>query len=106
MPSLQRGEVKKLATSWAYRYYTGRMLPSGRPERKQVAGFRTKREATAALEAELSRVRLGGLFREELRLSELVERFLAQHDADEATIRKLRSQLRQATAAFGELKLS
>ena len=106
MPTLQRGEVKKLASSWAYRYYTGRTLSSGRPQRKQVAGFRTKREAAAALEVELTRVRLGGLYREELKLSELVERFLAQHEADEATIRKLRSQLRQATRAFGNLKLA
>jgi integrase len=106
MPTLQRGEVKKLASSWAYRYYTGRTLPSGRPQRRQVAGFRTKREAAAALEVELTRVRLGGLYREELRLSELVERFLAQHEADEATIRKLRSQLRQATRAFGDVKLA
>jgi integrase len=106
MPTVQRGEVKKLKSSWAYRYYTGRTLPSGGPQRRQVAGFRTKREAAAALDFELRRVRLGGLYREDLRLAELVERFLAQHEADEATIRKLRSQLRQATAVFGEVKLA
>jgi integrase len=38
-------------------------------------------------------------------VDELVEAFLARHRVDEATLRKLRSQLRHATDAFGERRL-
>ncbi len=49
--------------------------------------------------------RIGGLYREEIALAELVESYLAQHQADPATIRKLRSDLRQAVAAFGGVRI-
>ena len=89
MPAVQRGEAKKLSgAGWAYRNRDA----SGR--RRQVAGFRTRSEARAVLDEQLSRMRLGGLYREEVTLAELVDRYLAQHQANPATIRKLRSDLR------------
>jgi integrase len=100
MPSVQHGQVFKLdGGSWAYRYRdaTGR--------RRQVGGFRTRSEARAVLDEELRRMRLGGLYREDVTLAKLVDRYLAQHQADEATIRKLRSDLRQAVRAFGDMPL-
>lgn len=50
-------------------------------------------------------MRLGGLYRETIALSDLVDRYLAQHQADPATIRKLTSDLRQAVRAFGAVPL-
>jgi integrase len=50
-------------------------------------------------------MRLGGLYRDEITLAELVERYLEQHQADPATIKKLRSDLRQAVAAFGDVRI-
>lgn len=100
MPSVQRGQVfKKPSGAWAYRFYDR----NGR--RQQVGGFRTKGEASRVLEERLRRLRLGGLYREEVTLAELVERYLAQHQADPATLRKLASDLRQATRAFGDVRL-
>ena len=99
MPAVQRGQTVKLADSWAYRYRDAR----GR--RRQVGGFRSRSEARAVLDETLRRMRLGGLYREEVTLAELVDRYLAQHQADPATIRKLRSDLRQAVRAFGDVPL-
>jgi hypothetical protein len=99
MPAVQRGQTVKLADSWAYRYRdaTGK--------RRQVGGFRSRSEARAVLDETLRRMRLGGLYREEVTLAELVDRYLAQHQADPATIRKLTSDLRQAVRAFGDVPL-
>jgi integrase len=57
------------------------------------------------LDEQLRRMRLGGLYREDVTLAELVDRYLAQHQADPATIRKLKSDLRQAVRAFGDVPL-
>lgn len=99
MPAVQRGQTVKLADSWAYRYRDA----AGR--RRQVGGFRSRSEARAVLDETLRRMRLGGLYREDVTLAELVDRYLAQHQADPATIKKLRSDLRQAVRAFGDVPL-
>jgi integrase len=99
MPAVQRGQVLKLSGSWAYRYRDA----SG--QRRQVGGFRTRSEARAVLDEQLRRIRLGGLYRETITLAALVDRYLAQHQADPATIRKLRSDLRQATSGFGDVPI-
>jgi hypothetical protein len=99
MPAVQRGQTVKLADSWAYRYR------DAAGQRRQVGGFRSRSEARAVLDETLRRMRLGGLYREEVTLAELVDRYLAQHQADPATIRKLRSDLRQAVRAFGDVPL-
>jgi hypothetical protein len=98
MPAVQRGQVKKLSGgSWAYRYRDA----SGR--RRQVGGFKTKGEARDALDVALERVRLGPLVaaRRNWTLAELVERYLAQHQAAPATIARLGAMLAKAVAAFG-----
>ena len=99
MPAVQRGELKKLGGgSWAFRY-----RDHGR--RRQVGGFKTKGEAGEALDAALDRARLGPLVaaRRNWTLAELVERYLAQHQAAPATIARLRAMLAKAVAAFGEV---
>jgi integrase len=99
MPSVQRGQVLKLADSWAYRYR------DAVGKRRQAGGSRTRSESRAVLDEQLRRMRLGGLYRETITLQGLVDRYLAQHQADPATIRKLTSDLRQATGAFGDVPL-
>ena len=99
MPSVQRGQVFKLdGGSWAYRY-----REHGR--RRQVGGFKTKGEARDALDVALERLRLGPLVaaRRNWTLAELVERYLAQHQAAPATIARLRAMLAKAVAAFGDV---
>jgi integrase len=103
MPSVQRGSVFKLAGGlWAYR-----LARDEHGDRRQVGGFGTKGEARAACDRHVARV-LDPLAvrRHDPTFSELVDNYLEQHQADPATISKLRRQLKQATAAFGERKLS
>jgi integrase len=95
MPSVQRGEVKKLAGgSWAYRYRDGE-------RRRQVGGFRTRSEAADALRDALDQVRLGASRRREVSFADLVDRFLAAHEADALTLTKLTAQLKRAKAELG-----
>jgi integrase len=102
MPAKQLGQVYKLAGgSWAYRYRD----EHGR--RRQVGGFKTKGEASHALASALDFARLGALgVPRDVTVSELVTRYLAQHDVDPVTIATLRSRLRQAEAAFGERRIA
>lgn len=99
MPSVQRGQVFKLpGGSWAIRYYQ-----NGR--RKQRGGFQTKSEAGLALASALRRSRLGpdALERQDWTVQELVDRYMAQHQAAPATLARLRSMLRKATDTFGDI---
>jgi integrase len=103
MPSVQRGSVFKLGGgTWAFR-----IARDEHGRRRQVGGFRTKGEARDALDVALERVRLGPLAaaRRDRTLTALVDEYLAQHQADEATIAKLRRQLKLATAVFGDRRL-
>lgn len=81
---------------WAYRYRTG-----GRDSRRmQRGGFASEREARLALERELALIRR----RQRLwvvTLGELVELYLAQHDAQPETTAKLRWLLDKSVAVFG-----
>jgi integrase len=82
---------------WAFRYRVG-----GRgSKRVQRGGFASEREAAAALERELERLRREQRVARSLTLGELVEAYLAQHDVDEVTIEKLRWLLGKAVAVFG-----
>jgi integrase len=101
MPSIQRGQVyRKPSGTWAYRYRD----ENGR--RREVAKFATRTEAAQALDQTLRLVRLGNLgVRHDLTLGELVDDFLAQHVAEENTLRTLRERLRYATDAFGAVRL-
>jgi integrase len=105
MPAIQRGQTYKLASRdqgtgrplWAYRFRD----ENGR--RRQVGGFKSKTEAGQALASALDRARLGPLAaRREVTVKELARFYLDQHEADPVTINRLRSQLRQAEARFGD----
>jgi integrase len=101
MPSVQRGQVyKKPSGTWAYRYRD----ENGR--RREVAKFLTRTEAAQGLDRTLRLIRLGGLgIRRDMTLQELVDDFLAQHVAEENTLRTLRERLRYASEAFGHVRL-
>jgi hypothetical protein len=59
--------------------------------RHEDGGYRTKGEASDALERMLDGVRLGPLARRDLMLRELVDEFLDQHVAEETTLGTLRA---------------
>ncbi len=100
MPSLQRGQVfRRSGRSWAYRYYE----VDG--QRHEVAGWRTKREASAALERKLDEVRLGPLARRELTVQELVDEFLQQYDREPNSVAILTASLKHVTAKFGDKRI-
>jgi hypothetical protein len=106
---LQQGQVFELETRgpdgqglWAYRYRAG-----GRgSKRVQRGGFICERDASEALERALERLRCELRVSRSVTLAELVEEYLAQHDAEPVTIAKLRWLLGKAVANFGELRLS
>jgi hypothetical protein len=106
---IQQGQVFELETRgsdgrrlWAYRYRAG-----GRgAKRVQRGGFASEQDASDALERALERLRREGQMTRTLTLAELVEEYLAQHDAEPVTIEKRRWLLRKVVAAFGDLRIS
>jgi len=68
----------------------------------QRGGFASERDAAAALERELERLRREQRVSRSLTLAELVEAYLEQHDVDPVTIEKLRWLLGKAVAVFGD----
>ena len=105
---LQQGQVFELGTTggdgvplWAYRYRAG-----GRTaKRLQRGGFASEQDAHAALERALERLRRRQNQGRMLMLGELVEQYLAQHEASPVTLEKLSWLLTHAVAAFGERRL-
>jgi integrase len=108
MPARQRGTVVKLPSGrWGVRYYD----EHGRRPRTGVS-WATKTEARDWLERKLEEVdalRRGDPVVERRRemptFSELCEEYLAQHAAEENTIRTLRARLKRARATFGTTKV-
>ena len=101
MPSIQRG---RFGSSREDRGRT--CFRDERGTRKQVGGFKTKGEASQALASALDFARLGALgVPRDVTVSELVDRYLAQHDVDPVTITTLQSRLRQAEATFGDRRI-
>jgi integrase len=104
----QHGQVIKLKTRgadgkplWAYRYrVNGR--GSARP---QVGGFATQGEALQALKIALERLQRRNGRAAQITLSELVEEYLAQHEAAPRTIAKLSWLLAKATGALGDRRV-
>ncbi len=105
---MQQGQVfelKKRAVDgspvWAYRYRTdgpgSRWLQRG--------GFSSERDAAEALERALEHLRRQKGVGSTLTLKELVEEYLAQHDAEPETIDKLCWLLAKAVRAFGGRRL-
>jgi len=107
VPAIQRGQTYKLASRdqetgrplWAYRFRD----ENGR--RRQVGGFKSKTEAGQALASALDRARLGPLAaaRQDWTVTELVDRYLEQHQAAPATIARLTFMLKKSEAAFGDV---
>jgi hypothetical protein len=106
---LQQGQVLRLKskgasgeTLWAYRYRIG-----GRDSKRvQRGGFQSAQDAREALERELEVLRRVDGVGSSLTLAELVDEYLAQHDAEPVTIEKLRWLLAKAIASFGDRRLS
>lgn len=99
MPSIQRGQLYKRNGSWGFRYY------DSEGSRRRRGGFRSRSEASNALERTLSELRTGKTARRPLTVSELVEEYLAQHIAEPNTIVTLGYLLKHAIAAFGDVRL-
>jgi signal recognition particle GTPase len=105
MPARQRGSVEKLAKCWSARFADEDGV------RRRHGGFATKTQARKWLDSkinEIEEVRRGeapAQAREDLTVSEAISRYLAQHDVDVATTKKLTSQLRQAKTVFGDRPL-
>jgi integrase len=104
----QQGQVFKLNGTaadgdalWAYRYRLG----GADARRVQRGGFPSEQEAAQALARALERLRRSNGTAATLSLAELVDDYLAQHDAQPETIEKLRWLLKKATRAFGEFQL-
>src|SRR3954453_186847 len=87
---------------WAYRYRSGG--PGSR--RLQRGGFSSERDAAEALERALERLRRRNGVGSGLTLEELVDEYLAQHDAEPETIDKLAWLLTKALHVFGGRRLS
>jgi hypothetical protein len=105
---VQQGQVLRIKSSdgdgralWAYRYRVG-----GRGSRRvQRGGFVSERDAREALERALERLRRANGTASTLTLAELVDEYLAQHDAQPETIEKLRWLLTKAVLVFGDRRL-
>ena len=105
---VQRGQVFALKSSspdgmcWAYRYRIG-----GRgSKRVQRGGFPSEQAAAEALKRALDRLRQEQDLADARTLSEFVETYLAQHDAEPETIEKLRWLLTKSTRSFGDLPIN
>jgi integrase len=106
MPARQRGSVYKQNGAYVVRWVDG----DGR--RRFRGGFQSKTEARDFLDAtvpEAEAVRRGdagaAARRLNLTVDEAIDRYLAQHDADEATTDKLHRQLKHARGRFGDRHL-
>jgi len=104
MPSVQRGTVTRRGKRWMARWY------DENGDRKARGGFETRTAALDWLNGTLTNVtalRRGERVHatEIPTVTELVDRFLATHEVDPATIDKLRYELNHATRAFGDLRI-
>lgn len=84
------------------RYRTGG--PGSR--RLQRGGFTSERDAAEALKRALERLRRQNGVGSQVTLAELINEYLAQHDAEPETIAKLRWLLGKALGPFGKRRLS
>lgn len=101
-PGVQaEGEGVDRQPLWAYRY----RLEGRGSLRPQVGGFATRADALKALEKVLARLGPGGRAAT-MTLGELVDEYMEMHQAEPATIAKLRWLLGKATVTFGEVRLA
>jgi integrase len=105
MPSVQRGQVFRLAGSWGVRWY------DENGKRQRASGFATKSEAREWVDnkvEEVASLRRGDTFTpascRPQTVEALIDLFLERHGRtiDPSTEKKLRAQLKHARAAFGD----
>jgi hypothetical protein len=97
----QRSTAPNGEPLWGYRYRLG-----GRDAaRVQKGGYASEHDARQALNRALERVRRSQGIARTPTLTELVDEYLAQHDAQPETVEKLRWLLSKAVGAFGDLRL-
>jgi integrase len=106
MPQRQRGFARRRPTGWlAVWREDGRERSRGGFERKTEALDYANTKADEAV-ARAAALRFGDRLPQPVSpiatVSELVEAFLARHRVDEATTRKLRTQLKHAITTFGD----
>jgi integrase len=104
MPAKQRGSVTRRGAMWQARYYDAENV------RRSRGGFETKTAAGGWLDRQLDEVeaiRSGERPAPETipTVSELVVGYLATHEVDPATTKKLTYELGHATRAFGERRV-
>ena len=109
MASRQRGFARKRGSLWlAVWREDGRERSRGGFPTKTEALDYANTKAAQAVEREAA-IRFGDRLPQPASpistVQDLVDAFLARHRVDEATTRKLRSQLKHATAAFGDRRL-
>jgi len=109
MPARQRGFARKRGQRWLAGWHeNGKQRTRGGFETRTAALDYANGKADEAV-ARANAIRFGDPLPAQTlpvgTVEELVEAFLARHRVDEATLRKLRSQLRHATDAFGERQL-
>jgi integrase len=93
---------KSAGGTWGFRYY------DREGTRKRVGGYKTKGEARQAADALIVTLRTGMDVAppgQTLTFAALVQKYLAQHDAGEARLAKMRWALEKATAAFGSVPI-
>ena len=99
----QHPVVHKAASgTWGFRYY------DRDGKRRRAGGFKTKGEARQAADALLLKLRTGmeaAPVGQTLTFAALVEKYLAQHDASDARLAKMRWALAKASAAFGAVPI-
>jgi integrase len=108
MPAKQRGFARKRGSRWLAGWYeNGAQRTRGSFETKTAALDYANTKADEAISRK-NALRFGDKIEMKttiVTVSELVEAFLARHRVDEATTRKLRSQLKRATEAFGDRRI-
>jgi hypothetical protein len=108
MPAKQRGFARRRGSRWlAVWRDNGRERSRGGFETKTAALDYANEKANEAT-ARAVAIRFGDPIRQPVSVAtvdELVEAFLARHRVDEATTRKLRSQLKHASATFGDRRI-
>jgi integrase len=109
MPARQRGFARRRGDLWlaVWREDSREKSRGGFPTKTEALDYANeKAEETVAREAA---TRFGDRLPQPASpigtVTDLVEAFLARHRVDEATTRKLRSQLKHATSAFGDRRL-
>jgi integrase len=96
--TIQTGQLFKVRDgNWGYRYRDTR---TGKRPRK--SGFKTKGEASTALNAHLERLRIGGQYRPQTTMRLIHDEFFATYTADDVTVSWMKYHAAKVIVAFGD----